>query len=165
MTPDSPVRGRTSTPPTRTDPRIVHTQISDEPLDPVGLERLVAGRGDGALTTFTGRVRDRDPEATGKVVSLEYSCHPDAPRILEEVVGEVLTAHDPEGVTRVAVVHRIGHLAVEDLAIVVSVASAHRAVTFAVCEALVEQVKARVPVWKHQHEADGRASWSNLGVA
>ena len=114
---------------------------------------------------FTGRVRDHDPEASGEVVSLDYSCHPDAEDVLRQVVAEVLATQDPEGTTHVAVAHRIGHLEVGDLAIVVSVASAHRAVTFTVCEALVEQVKARVPVWKHQHEADGRATWSNLGLA
>ncbi|WP_374929056.1 molybdenum cofactor biosynthesis protein MoaE [Kytococcus sedentarius] len=152
-------------PPSATDPRVVHARISDQPLDPVALEQLVAGPADGAVTTFTGRVRDHDPEASGEVVSLDYSCHPDAEGVLRQVVAEVLATQDPEGTTHVAVAHRIGHLEVGDLAIVVSVASAHRAVTFTVCEALVEQVKARVPVWKHQHEADGRATWSNLGLA
>lgn len=147
------------------DPRVVHARISDEPLEPAALERLVTEPHVGAVTTFTGRVRDHDPQAAGEVVALDYSCHPDAERALHEVAADVLAEHDPQGGTRVAVAHRIGRLEVGDPAIVVAVAAAHRAVTFAVCEALVEQIKARVPVWKHQHEADGRTTWSNLGVS
>ena len=165
MIPDDTTHDPTGAPPRVSDPRVVHARISDEPLDPAALERLVTEPRVGAVTTFTGRVRDHDPQAAGEVVALDYSCHPDAERALHEVAADVLAEHDPQGGTRVAVAHRIGRLEVGDPAIVVAVAAAHRAVTFAVCEALVEQVKARVPVWKHQREADGRATWSNLGVS
>ncbi|WP_462417140.1 molybdenum cofactor biosynthesis protein MoaE [Kytococcus sp. Marseille-QA3725] len=147
-----------------TDPRVVHAAVTDEPLDADALETAVLQPSHGAVTRFVGRVRDHDPEAAGEVVSLDYSAHPDAPAILQRITTEVLDAHDPEGRTRVAVAHRTGHLEVGDLAIVVAVASAHRAITFTVCSELVEQVKARLPIWKHQHEADGRAVWSALGL-
>ncbi len=146
------------------DPRIVRTAVTDQPLDADALEASVLLPSHGAVTRFVGRVRDHDPEATGEVVSLDYTCHPDAEALLPGIVAAVLDQHDPHGQTRVAVAHRIGHLEVGEPAIVVAVASAHRALTFAVCQALVDQVKADLPVWKHQHEASGRSGWPGLGL-
>jgi molybdopterin synthase catalytic subunit len=63
---------------------------------------------------------------------------------------------------RVAAVHRIGHLDVGDLALFVSVASAHRAEAFDVCRAVVEDIKAEVPIWKKQQTAGGTSHWVGL---
>jgi molybdopterin synthase catalytic subunit len=59
----------------------------------------------------------------------------------------------------VAAVHRVGDLAVGDLAVVVGVACAHRAEAFHACHALIDELKASVPVWKHQRFADGSDEW------
>ena len=111
-------------------PGVVHATVSAEPIDAAALEALVVDPTHGAMTTFVGRVRDHDPEARGEVVALDYSCHPDAPTLIGSIAAETLDAHDPDGETRVAVAHRVGHLGVGDIAIVAVVASAHRAVTF-----------------------------------
>ncbi|WP_424464465.1 molybdenum cofactor biosynthesis protein MoaE [Pseudoclavibacter helvolus] len=111
----------------------------------------------GAVVTFIGQIRDHDPEAAGQVVSLDYTAHPDAQLVLERLAA----AHAREGV-RVAVSHRIGHLDVGDIALIACVASAHRGDAYDVSRALVEAVKAEVPIWKQQHEADGSASWVGL---
>ncbi|MBB2956109.1 molybdenum cofactor biosynthesis protein MoaE [Pseudoclavibacter helvolus] len=111
----------------------------------------------GAVVTFVGQIRDHDPEAEGRVVSLDYTAHPDAERVLEGLVA----AHSRDGV-RIAVSHRIGHLEVGDIALIACVASAHRGDAYDVSRALVEAVKAEVPIWKQQHEADGSASWVGL---
>ena len=66
-----------------------------------------------------------------------------------------------DGVIAVAVTHRIGSLAIGDLAIVAAVSSAHRQLAFATCSDLVDEVKARLPVWKHQVFADGSDEWVN----
>ena len=55
----------------------------------------------------------------------------------------------------VAVSHRIGHLDVGDAAVVIAVAAEHRAEAFAVCRAVIEDIKSELPVWKRQVEADG----------
>lgn len=111
----------------------------------------------GAVVTFVGQIRDHDPEAEGRVVSLDYTAHPDAERVLEGLVA----AHSRDGV-RIAVSHRIGHLEVGDIALIACVASAHRGDAYDVSRALVEAVKAEVPIWKQQHEVDGSASWVGL---
>ena len=113
----------------------------------------------GAVVTFIGQVRDHDPDAAGRVTGLDYSAHPDAGRIIEEIAEKVRAQHP---LVVLAVSHRIGHLDVGDLALVAAVASAHRGDAFAACESLVETVKAEVPIWKKQYEVDGSHSWVGL---
>jgi len=113
----------------------------------------------GAVVTFIGQVRDHDPDAAGRVTGLDYSAHPDAGRIIGEIAERVRAQHP---LVNLCVSHRIGHLDVGDLALVAAVASAHRAVAFAACEDLVETVKAEVPIWKKQFEADGAHTWVGL---
>jgi molybdopterin synthase catalytic subunit len=60
-----------------------------------------------------------------------------------------------------AVVHRTGDLQIGDLAIVAAVGAAHRDVAFAACHELVDEVKATVPIWKHQLFTDGETDWVN----
>ena len=136
----------------------VLTALSDQPLDLQAHVDAVSTSGTGAVATFLGQVRDHSPDADGTVVLLEYSAHPDAARVLAEIAAEVAAAH--EGVI-VAVSHRIGVLDVGDAAIVATAGSAHRDLAFTVCRELVEQVKARLPVWKKQVLADGSHTWVN----
>jgi len=133
--------------------------ISDAALD---LDAHLAAVDDpamGAVTTFVGRVRDHDPDAASAVVALEYSSHPDAEATLRRI------AETASGATSalVAVSHRVGRLEVGDIAVVIAVASAHRAEAFEVCRAIIETIKTDLPVWKRQVEADGTRSWKGIG--
>ena len=110
----------------------------------------------GAVATFVGQVRDHDPSVDGRVVALDYTAHPDAPDVLRRLVAQAAAA---PGVLGVAVSHRLGLLAVGDAAIVAAVATAHRTLAFEVCNALVETVKAELPVWKREVLADGSHVW------
>lgn len=139
---------------------IARCEVSAAALDVAAHLDNVADPAAGASAVFVGTVRDHDPDAAGRVVALDYSAHPDAQRILAELA----SAQDTPGV-RIAVSHRIGSLRVGDTAIVCAVSSAHRADAFEICRALVEQVKAQLPVWKKQVEADGTAAWVGLGMA
>ncbi len=144
-------------------PTVLPALVTDQPLDAAALEQSVLTRQCGAALAFTGVVRDHDPEADGTVTSLDYSAHPDAERILRGVVARHARGpKDPAGEVRIAAAHRIGHLDVGDLALVVAVASAHRAEAFDTCRAVVEDIKAEVPIWKRQHTAAGDAHWVGL---
>jgi molybdopterin synthase catalytic subunit len=134
-------------------------RITAEPLDLDEHLRAVEGPASGAVTTFIGRVRDNDPDAKTAVIGLEYSAHPDAEQTLARIAAE---AGDNEGVV-VAVSHRIGHLDVGDAAVVIAVASEHRAAAFEVCRAIIETIKTDLPVWKRQLEADGTTAWKGIG--
>jgi molybdopterin synthase catalytic subunit len=120
-------------------------------------ERLVAHHAAGAVVGFAGVVRDHDGGRS--VTRLEYSAHPSAEQTLAEVVAEI--AADVEGVRAIAVSHRIGHLEIGDAALVAAVAADHRQAAFATCARLVDSVKDRLPVWKHQFFVDGSDEWVN----
>lgn len=115
----------------------------------------------GAVTTFVGRVRDNDPDAETPVVRLEYSAHPDAEAALRSIAAEAGAGSEAPAV--VAVSHRIGRLDVGDAAVVIAVASEHRAEAFEVCRAVIEAIKSDLPVWKRQLEVDGTSSWKGIG--
>lgn len=130
--------------------------ITSTSLDVAEHERVVSDPRAGAVVSFAGVVRDHDGDRT--VTLLEYEGHPSAEAVLREVAEEV--AKDP-AVYRVAVSHRVGTLQVGDVALAAAVSTAHRAEAFAACARLVDEVKARLPVWKRQVFADGSEEWVN----
>lgn len=143
---------------------LAHAAVVETPIDRDALAARVGGPTAGAVLEFCGQVRDHDPEATGPVTGIEYTAHPQAAQVLPAAVTGVLARLDPSGEAAVAVEHRVGRLEVGDLALVAVVATPHRALGFAVLEAVVEAVKDEVPIWKKQFESDGRTVWSNLRV-
>ncbi len=143
---------------------VLHTAVSADVIDADALTALVDAPTVGAVACFRGQIRDHDPEAAGEVTGIDYTHHPDAAAILAALVARVAAELDPAGVARVAAVHRVGRLDVGDLALVVCVGTPHRREAFALCEEIVERVKAELPIWKQQFEADGRAVWSSLGL-
>ncbi len=130
--------------------------VTTEPLDVAAHEKAVADPAAGAVVVFRGVVRDHDGGRS--VTSLEYEAHPSAADILRTVAEEA--AADP-AVYAVAVSHRVGPLRIGDVALVAAVSTAHRAAGFAACARLVDEVKARLPVWKRQVFADGTDEWVN----
>lgn len=112
----------------------------------------------GAVAIFVGVVRDHDGGRDG-VVRLDYSAHPDAAAQLAAIAREV--AGMP-GVQRVAAVHRQGELSVGETAVVCAVSAGHRAEAFAACRTLIEELKARVPIWKKQLFETGSTEWVGL---
>jgi len=137
-------------------PRIALVAISDLPLDVAAHEAAVAHPAAGAIVVFQGAVRNHD-HGRG-VEKLEYEGHPDALSVLREVAGEI--AADPD-VLSLAVSHRVGPLEIGDVAIVAAVACAHRQQAFALCGRLVDEAKARLPIWKRQMFDDGTDEWVN----
>ena len=136
---------------------IVLTAITEQDLDATTHLDAVAHDAAGATALFVGTVRDHDPGAVGEVTRLEYSAHPDAAETLRDLAAAV----DAEDL-RIAITHRIGALSVGEIAIVCAVSSAHRAEAFDIARALVEKVKAEVPIWKRQITVDGSTNWVGL---
>ena len=110
----------------------------------------------GGISLFVGTVRDHDHGED--VVRLSYSAHPSAEAELRRVAEKVAASYS---VTAIAAVHRVGDLDVGDLAVVVAVSCPHRGEAFDACRALIEELKASVPIWKHQQYAGGRSDWVN----
>lgn len=130
--------------------------VGEAPFTELELAAEVAARSAGAVVTFAGVVRDHD-HGRG-VVALRYEAHPDASRVLAEVVAQ---ARAKEAVIAAAARHRVGDLVVGDLAFACAVSAAHRGAAFAACAWLVDEVKAKLPVWKLQQFTDGTDEWVN----
>lgn len=110
----------------------------------------------GAIVTFIGNVRAFDH---GKeIASLSYEIHPSTAATLREVVQDVSDRHR---IKHVSVAHRYGDIPIGESAFIVAVSSEHRAEAFAACMQLVDEVKARIPIWKHQVFTDGTDEWVN----
>ena len=128
--------------------------IRETPLDVTEVLAAVEDASDGGVTLFVGAVRDHDHERS--VSHLEYTAHPTALDRLREVVERVAAEHP---VTALAAVHRVGHLAIGDLAVVVAAGAPHRGEAFDASRALIDDLKATVPIWKHQVFVDGDEEW------
>jgi len=139
-------------------------EVTDQPIDPAHVLGLVASASSGAQCLFVGTVRDNDLGAEGEVVGLDYTCHPMADALIGQIVAAQAAELDPEGQCDIAAVHRVGHLAVGEVAFVAAVASPHRELAFKLCAQVVDAVKAQLPIWKQQFEAGGRSTWTGLDL-
>ena len=128
--------------------------IRDAALSVDEVLAAVADPAAGGVVSFTGLVRSSD--SGREVVSLEYSAHPSALSVMTQVVTAV-AAELP--VVRVAALHRVGLLKIGDVAVVVAASAAHRDEAFLAARRLIDDIKAAVPIWKHQLFEDGTQEW------
>lgn len=130
--------------------------IVREPIDPRALEAAVRTERCGGVVTFLGVVRERSDDGRA-VTGLSYEAY-DAMALAEfEAIAD--EARERFGDVRLAIVHRVGELAIGDVAVVVCAASAHRAAAFDACEYAIDALKARAAIWKKERYADGTAEW------
>ena len=132
--------------------RLIAVRDSELSVDEV--RAAVADPAAGGIALFAGAVRDSDHDRA--VSGLSYSAHPSAEAELRRVA-EVIAEKYP--VIGIAAVHRVGDLAIGDLAVVLAVSCPHRAEAFDACRDLIDILKASVPIWKHQRFDDGTAEW------
>ena len=128
--------------------------LRETPLDVAEVVASLDDETSGGLVLFVGRVRDHD-HGQG-VEGLDYSAHPTALDVLRSVCERVAEQYD---VTGVAAVHRTGTLAIGDIAVVVATTAHHRGQSFEASRALIDTLKAEVPIWKHQRFTDGSDEW------
>jgi molybdopterin synthase catalytic subunit len=132
--------------------RLIAVRETELSVDEV--RAAVADSSGGGIVLFAGAVRDSDHERG--VSGLSYTAHPSAEAELRRVAEAIA---EKFGVLAVAAVHRVGDLGVGDLAVVVAVSCPHRAEAFDACRALIDELKASVPIWKHQRFTDGTSEW------
>ena len=137
--------------------KIPQVSISEASLDVARALSLVSGPEVGGIALFVGTVRNLDHGAG--VTSLDYTQHPSAVEVLRRCAQETSDQHD---VLAIAVEHRVGHLEVGDLAVVVAIGAVHRGEALAACAHLINTLKAEVPIWKEQHFTSGDSEWVGL---
>ena len=133
---------------------VVTTGVIESPISTQELEPQVLTDTCGAVVSFSGVIRDHD-EGRG-VARLHYESHPLASTQIAEVAAAIAARHPA---VRLSVVHRVGDLEIGDVALAAVVASAHRKDSFLACCELIDEVKARVAIWKHQHFSYGSDEW------
>jgi molybdopterin synthase catalytic subunit len=128
--------------------------LTHDPIDLAALITQVSSAEHGGIATFTGAVRSS--HASREVVALSYSAYES---MAEHECAAIVAEAEKKWPVRVALAHRIGDLVVGDIAVAVATASAHREEAFAACRWVIDQVKARVPIWKRETYADGMVAW------
>lgn len=132
------------------------TELRSEPLSVEEIQAAAADPAAGAVVLFLGVVRNHD-DGRG-VTALSYSAHPSAADELRRVAEKIAVNYP---ILSVAVAHRTGDLKIGDLAVVAAVGAEHRDVAFNACHALIDDLKATVPIWKHQQFTGGDSEWVN----
>ena len=135
------------------------TLLTEAPIDVAALEASVAGTGHGAVVTFVGRARDRSDDGR-EVVELEYEVYAElAASVLEGVASDAET----RWAASVAVAHRHGVVPLGEAAVAIVTAAAHRAEAYEANRFVIEEIKARLPIWKRERFADG-SEWKRPGA-
>jgi molybdopterin synthase catalytic subunit len=131
--------------------------FSQAPLTPDRYRAALADPAAGGYAAFEGWVRNHNEGHA--VTRLEYEAFEAlAIKEGERIVAEAVARF---GALRAACVHRVGSLAIGDLAVWVGVSSRHRAEAFAACRYIIDEVKHRVPIWKKEHYDNGDSGWVN----
>lgn len=135
-------------------------RLASSPIDPTHAATALQDARAGACVTFEGRVRDHND---GRPVrALEYEAFAElAEREGEKILAE---AREKFAVLAVAGVHRTGLLQIGELAVWVGVVAAHRGAAFEACRYIIDEAKARLPIWKKERYADGSSEWINCAV-
>ncbi len=149
---DGPVQASSTTP---RPPRVA---LSHAPLELRAVQDAIASLAAGALVSFEGKVREH---SRGLVVThLEYEAYPSmALRVMTSIIEEIEREHAG---ARVAIHHRLGRLELGETAVIIVAAAPHRAEAFAACRAAIERLKADVPIWKKEFDAQG-GTWISQG--
>ena len=129
--------------------------LVETPIDAAALRMALLSPTAGACAVFEGWVRDHNDGR--RVASLHYQAHAslalaEGNRILDEAL-QRFAIHEAR------CVHRIGDLAIGDLAVWVGVSAAHRDAAFTACRHVIDEVKARVPIWKREGYDQGDTGW------
>jgi molybdopterin synthase catalytic subunit len=135
-------------------------RLSTTSIDPAALQGALADVRAGACVTFEGWVRDRNEGQPVK--SLEYEAY--APLAEKEGARILAEARERFALLAATCVHRVGHLQLGEMAVWVGVTAPHRGAAFDACRYIIDEAKARVPIWKKEHYASGATAWINCAT-
>lgn len=135
-------------------------RLSPTALEPATLQHTLADVRAGACVTFEGWVRNRNEGQP--VASLEYEAY--APLAEKEGIRILAEACEKFALLGAVCVHRVGHLQLGELAVWVGVTAEHRGAAFDACRYIIDETKARLPIWKKEHYASGATAWINCAT-
>ena len=135
----------------------VRVAVGPAPIEIEALFAEVSRPDAGATVLFTGTVRDHSEGKEG-VTHLDYEVYPEQAQMkIDEIIDD---AREKWPVLSIAVEHRSGRVSLQEVSVAVAVSSAHRADAFDAARFIIDEVKARAPIWKKEFWPGG-AEWSH----
>ena len=131
--------------------------VSCDPIDAAALVASVGAPAHGAICTFLGTTRATSPGDERPVEALEYEAYVEL--ALTDFHAIAAEARERFGPLAIAIVHRTGRVELGEASVGVAVGAPHRAAAFDACEFAIDTLKARSPIWKREHYADGQTAW------
>jgi molybdopterin synthase catalytic subunit len=135
---------------------VMRADVTTNIIEVEQLAVLVRDDRAGAVVVFSGDVRNHD--GGKEVLTLTYEIHQTDNAQIALITDAVLAQRD---VIKVALSHRYGEIAIGETAFAVAVSAVHREAAFETCSALVDEIKTKLPIWKHQRFSDGTDEWVN----
>ena len=132
----------------------IEIKLLDRPLAPESCISFVTDPAAGGMALFIGTVRDSTKER--KVIRLEFEAY--KPMAISEMTKIAQQAYEKWPIKKIAIHHRIGHLSIEEIAVIIAVTTPHRAAAFEACQYAIDTLKQTVPIWKKEIFEDG-AVW------
>jgi molybdopterin synthase catalytic subunit len=133
----------------------VHASITSDVIEPAAVLSRVGADADGAAVLFLGTVRNENENRP--VSGMRYDAFVEMAVPVLRAIAEEAAAQC--GSDRIAVVHRVGELGIGEVSVAIAVSTPHRAEAFDAARYIIEQIKQRLPVWKHEHYVGGAAQW------
>lgn len=136
-------------------------KITIAPLIVGEIYQLADDGANGAVVIMSGTVRN---QSYGKpVVSLEYQAYePMAIAVFKDIAQKIRTSW--QDINHIVIHHRIGHLKIGEISVLVAVGSPHRAEAFAACQLAIDTLKHNAPIWKKEHWQDGSSNWVSIAA-
>ena len=130
-------------------------RLTNAPIDYHELTETVRSPHCGAVVLFLGTVRD----ITGELVTTRLEYHAYEAMALAEMQSIEFELRDRFNLGDVALVHRLGQLAVSEVSVAIAVSAAHRDQAYAASRYAIDKLKQRVPIWKKEHWTHGESEW------
>ena len=135
--------------------------LTHSPIDPSAILAQVASNDAGAVVLFLGTTREFTKGR--QTASLDYECYP---QMAEAKLAELeAQAREKWPLVHVAIVHRLGRLALGEASIAIAVSSPHRQAAFEAGKWLIDTIKEDVPIWKQENWSDGTSEWVHPGLS
>lgn len=135
--------------------------ITFAPLSLSEVYSLADDPANGAIVVMSGTVRNQTNGVP--VASLEYQAYePMAMRVFHQIAANI--REQWTDTNRIVIHHRIGHLKIGEISVLVAVGCPHRGSAFAACSYAINTLKHNVPIWKKEHNRDGSSNWVSIGA-
>ncbi|MEZ5939959.1 MAG: molybdenum cofactor biosynthesis protein MoaE [Planctomycetaceae bacterium] len=135
-------------------------ELTHDPIDYTALTEQVRSHDSGAVLLFLGTVREMTQGR--RTLALDYDAYPEMALKQMQLLADEAQANWP--ITKLGIVHRLGHLELGDISVAIAVSTPHRHQAYDAGRFLIDELKIRVPVWKKENWDDGSTEWVHPGT-